>query len=112
MKRSSEKASKDTAKLFDSIILYYAGSEPSVVIEAEMKHANDLREELDGMGGSIGAAWWEGFDIGTRGTVRALMDAHLVLLNELFDRLKAMLVVVSTEDFGDSHRKIMGGIAR
>merc|ERR1719158_1707083 len=38
MKDASMKASKDTAKLFESIIVYYCGSESSVVVESEVKH--------------------------------------------------------------------------
>merc|ERR1719310_666130 len=110
MKDNAVKASKDTAKLFESIITYYSGSEASVVVESEVKHAVDLRAELDGMGGAIGCAWWEGFDLGTRGTVRALMDSHLGLMNNVYDRLRAILVVVRSEDFGPSHTAIMSKI--
>merc|ERR1719272_2371417 len=54
MKGAAVKASKDSAKLFEAIIEYYAGSEASVVVESEVKHAVDLRAELDAMGGAIG----------------------------------------------------------
>merc|ERR1719310_322897 len=110
MKDAAVKASKDTAKLFEAIIQYYSGSEASVVVESQVKHAVDLRAELDGMGGAIGSAWWEGFDMGTRGTVRALMDSHLGLMNNIYDRLRAILVVVRSEDFGPSHTAIMSKI--
>merc|ERR1719487_2651886 len=107
MKNGAMKASADTAKLFEAIIEYYAGDEASVVIDSEVKHAQGLRAELDGMGGAIGAAWWEGFDLGTRGTVRALMESHLGLMNNIYDRLRAILIVVQTEDFGPSHTAVM-----
>merc|ERR1719265_1723624 len=103
MKANAVKASTDSAKLFEAIIVYYAGQEGSVVVESQAKHAGDLRKELDGMGGAIGAAWWEGLDLGTRGTVRALMESHLGLMNNVYDRLRAILIVVQTEDFGASH---------
>merc|ERR1719299_102609 len=107
MKGAATKASKDTAKLFEAIIDYYAGHEASVLIEGKVKQAEVLRGELDGMGAAIGGAWWEGFDIGTRGTVRALMDSHLGLMNNVYDRLRAILVVALSEDFSDSHTAIM-----
>jgi len=107
MKTNSVKASKDTARLFEAVIAYYNGDEYSVVIESELKHSVDLRAELDGMGGAIGAAWFERFDMGVAGTVRALMESHLGLMNNLYDRLRALMVAVSTEDFGESHKKIM-----
>merc|ERR1719160_1784417 len=107
MKGNAVKASADTSKLFEAIIDYYCGSEASVVVAVQVKHAVDLRGELDGMGGAIGAGWFEGFDIGTRGTVRALMDSHLGLMNNVYDRLRAILVVVQTEDFGPSHTAVV-----
>jgi hypothetical protein len=110
MKGAAVSASKNTATLFEAIIVYYAGREGSVVVESQVKHAADLRAEIDAMGGSIGAAYWEGLDIGTRGTVRALMESHLGLMNNIYDRLRAILVVVQTEDFGDSHVKVMDKI--
>merc|ERR1719379_2514628 len=110
MKGSAVKASKDTAKLFSAVIAYYNEREYSVVIESELKHSVDLRAELDGMGGAIGAAWFERFDIGVAGTIRALMESHLGLMNNLYDRLRALVVAVSTEDFADSHNKIMDKI--
>merc|ERR1719380_161492 len=107
MKDNAVKASKDTAKLFESIIEYYCGSEASVVVESEVKHAVDLRAELDGCGAAIGCSFWEGFDLGTRGTVRALMDSHLGLMNNIYDRLRAILIIARAEDFGPSHTAIM-----
>merc|ERR1719235_2437727 len=110
MKGNAVKASTDTAKLFTFIIDYYCGSEGSVVVESCVKHAGDLRAELDGMGGPIGAAWFEGFDLGTRGTVRALMESHLGLMNDVYDKLRAILIVVRSEDFGPSHTAIASKI--
>merc|ERR1740130_299943 len=110
MKAASVKASKDTGKLFEAIIAYYGEREASVVVESEVKHAANLRAELNGLGGAIGSAWWEGFDMGNRGTVRALMESHLGLMNNVYDRLRAILVVVQTEDFGPSHTAVMNKI--
>merc|ERR1719281_1116853 len=62
------------------------------------------------MGGAIGAAWFERFDAGVAGTVRALMENHLGVMNNIYDRLRALMVAVSTEDFSDSHNKIMDKI--
>merc|ERR1719299_392819 len=110
MKGAATKASKDTAKLFEAIIDYYAGHEASVLIEGKVKQAEVLRGELDGMGAAIGCAWWEGFDLGTRGTVRALMDSHLGLMNNIYDRLRAILIIARAEDFGPSHTAVMDKI--
>merc|ERR1719387_2122582 len=110
MKGNAVSASKGTAKLFSAVINYYSGSEYSVVIESELKHSVDLRKEIDGLGGAIGAAWFERFDVGVQGTIRALMESHSGLMSSLYDRLRALMIAVSTEDFGESHVKIMGVI--
>merc|ERR1719261_1894117 len=110
MKGNAVKASKDTARLFEAVMAYYNSQEYSVVIESELKHSVDLRAELDGMGGAIGAAWFERFDMGVAGTVRALMESHLGVMNNIYDRLRALMIAVSTEDFGASHLKIMDKI--
>merc|ERR1719440_2495215 len=107
MKGAAVKASKDASTLFNKVIDYYAGKEASVEIEMQVKKAQLLRAELDGMGAAIGGAWWEGFDIGTRGTVRALMESHLGLMNNVYDRVRSALTVARTEDFGPSHTTIM-----
>jgi len=107
MKVKAVKASKDTAGLFEAVIVYYNEKEYSVVIESELKHSVDLRGELDGMGAAIGCAWFERFDMGVAGTIRALMENHLGLMNNTYDRLRALMVAVSTEDFGDSHNQVM-----
>merc|ERR1719160_2037541 len=110
MKGNAVSASKGTAKLFSAVINYYNGSEYSVVIESELKHSVDLKKEIDGLGGAIGAAWFERFDVGVQGTIRALMESHSGLMSSLYDRLRALMIAVSTEDFGESHVKIMGVI--
>merc|ERR1719265_1316585 len=110
MKEAATKASKDTGKLFTAVIQYYAGTEASVIVQSQVKHSADLRAELDAMGGAIGSAWWEGFDIGNRGTVRALMESHLGLMNNVYDRLRAILIVAQSEDFGSSHTSVMDKI--
>merc|ERR1719352_1708157 len=110
MKSNAVSAAKHTGKMFEDVIAYYNEKEYSVVIESELKQSLDLRAELDGMAGAINSAWFERFDVGVAGTVRALMESHLGLLNNIYDRLRALMVAVSTEDFGESHLKIMGKI--
>merc|ERR1719446_388078 len=110
MKSNAVSAAKDTARLFEAVVSFYCDKEYSVVIESELKHSRDLRAELDGMAAAVNSAWFERFDVGVAGTIRALMESHLGLMNNLYDRLRVLLVAVSTEDFGDSHNKIMDKI--
>eukprot|EP00746_Dinoflagellata_sp_MGD_P127810 gnl/MRDRNA2_/MRDRNA2_62303_c0_seq1.p1 gnl/MRDRNA2_/MRDRNA2_62303_c0~~gnl/MRDRNA2_/MRDRNA2_62303_c0_seq1.p1 ORF type:complete len:669 (+),score=129.93 gnl/MRDRNA2_/MRDRNA2_62303_c0_seq1:59-2008(+) len=110
MKDNSTSASKTTARLFEDVVEYYGGSTASVRIELYIKRASNLRATIDGMGGSIGAAWWECFDMGKYGTIRTLMEAHQAMISELHDRLCAALIAASTEEFGHSHTRVMQSI--
>merc|ERR1719265_1195335 len=74
MKGNSTSASKTTAKLFEDVVEYYGGQNGSVKIELHIKQASNHRGTIDGMGGSIAAAWWECFDMGKYGTIRTLME--------------------------------------
>jgi hypothetical protein len=110
MKGASTTVSDTTSRLFEDVVEYYGGRSPSVRIETHIKAVKGLRGTIDGMGGSIGAAWWECFDLGKFGTIRALMAAHQTMAYDLQDRLTAALVSASTEDFGDSHIQVMQNI--
>jgi len=44
--------------------------------------------------------------------VRALMDSHLGLMNNVYDRLRAILIIAQSEDFGTSHTAIMSKIRK
>eukprot|EP00747_Dinoflagellata_sp_TGD_P132768 gnl/TRDRNA2_/TRDRNA2_175114_c1_seq2.p1 gnl/TRDRNA2_/TRDRNA2_175114_c1~~gnl/TRDRNA2_/TRDRNA2_175114_c1_seq2.p1 ORF type:complete len:575 (-),score=94.95 gnl/TRDRNA2_/TRDRNA2_175114_c1_seq2:491-2152(-) len=63
------------------------------------------------MGAAIGAAYFESLDLGVRGTIRKCNEAHLAMLNSVYDRVKALLVALQSEDFSESHQTIMRGIA-
>lgn len=111
MKARAQQASKDTARLFEAAVKYYCGTTGySIVIETELKHSSDLRAELDDMSSDISSAWFETFDAGKYGTVRALMETHLSVLNEIHDRLRATLIAMQTEDFGADHVRTMGRV--
>lgn len=111
MKSSAIKASNDTARLFEAAVRYYCGTTGySIVVESELKHSMDLRGELDEMAADISAAWFETFDAGTYGTVRALMESHLTLMNNIFDRLRSVLIAIQNEDFSESHVRTMGRV--
>jgi hypothetical protein len=111
MKEDAGKSSVDMSSLLNVAVRYYSGTGPSVVIEAANKKSKDLRAALDNNGGAISVAYFEGFDQGIRGTIRKLNEKHLDLLNNLHDRLKAILIALSTEDFAASHNSIMESIA-
>jgi hypothetical protein len=110
MKDGAMKASMDMSKIVEVLIDYYSGDGPSIVIETAKAYSADMREQLDGLGGAISAAYFEGFDLGSRGTIRKLTESHVGLLNTTFDRVKALLVALQSEDFAESHQTIMKAI--
>merc|ERR1719265_1840090 len=110
MKSNATSATKDTARLFVAAVKYYSGSKATVLIEQQLAKTAHLRATLDGMGGAIGSAWDETFDIGTNGTIRALHEQHLGVLNGIFDSLHSLCIAMSTEDFGPSHTQCMAEI--
>merc|ERR1719235_2836264 len=48
--------------------------------------------------------------IGINGTIRALHENHHGMLNGIFDSLKSLIIAMTTEDFGPSHKECMGVI--
>lgn len=113
MKQNALKSSADAAILVEEMVEYYSGNHASVVIENLTKRMRGLRSDLDGMGSSIGLAWYEGFDMGSRGHVRALHEAHLGLLNQIYDRFANLLkITITSEDFGKTHTDVMARIGR
>jgi hypothetical protein len=107
MKVKSKRAAAFVAKKFLSSTDYYRGSKPSKVIEREITGTQNVAADVGGLGAAIGGAWYEGFDIGIRGTIRKLHETQADLLTGLVDIIKAVEIAISNEDFGPSHRKIM-----
>merc|ERR1719310_2723553 len=111
MAGSAKDSAKDMGALLKVAVKYYSGSKPSIVIHAAQKKARDLKDQLGTLGGAIAGSYFEGFDMGVKGTIRKLTESHAGLLNNLHDRVKAILIALSTEDFAESHQKIMSAIS-
>merc|ERR1719456_1206088 len=110
MKANATKVSADTCKLFSASVEYFKGENASVLINQQLAQTAILKAELGGMGGSIGAAWNECWDVGNAGTIRHLMEAHSGLLAQVYDILHSLEIALATEDFGASHKTVMGKI--
>lgn len=107
MKVKSKRAAAYVAKKFLSSTDYYRGTKASKMIEREIASTQAVANDVGSLGAAIGGAWYEGFDIGLRGTVRKLHETQAGLLGELVDIIKAVEIAISTEDFGPSHKAIM-----
>merc|ERR1740138_874631 len=62
------------------------------------------------MSDSIDGAYFEFFDLGPAGTVRKLHASHKGVMGEILDITKAMEIALKTEDFEESHTKLMNQI--
>jgi hypothetical protein len=107
MKDNARRVSAYMAKNFISSVEYYRGTKASVIIEKQMESTAKVAAEIDASGASISGAFFECFDIGTKGTVRHLHEAHKSLMGELLEITKAMEIAIKTEDFAESHVKLM-----
>jgi hypothetical protein len=110
MKAKGKEAAAFVAKKFLSSTDYYRGSKASKIIEREIAGTQNVARDVGNLGAAISGAWYEGFDIGIRGTVRKLHETQADLLSSLVDIIKAVEIAISTEDFGKSHQKIMGHV--
>jgi len=104
MKTNAKQASIDTAQQFIRSVEYFNRAHPSVIVEQLLSATNFLQKELDGASGSIGAAWFEGFDFGNSGKVRHLMERHVDALNKVFDILHQLQIAMATDSFGAIHK--------
>jgi len=105
---SAAKGSTDTlTSLVQEIWTYFQGHEASVKIVQLEAIVLNLRAKGEAMQASIDAAWWEGFDLFGWGRRRMLYQSHLGMINRMATLVFAMLVCVSKEDFGESHKKVM-----
>lgn len=110
MKENAELTSAGVSKVMISAVDYYNRDSANVIIHQQMGKTKIVEAQVGDLGGSIDAAWYEGFDVGTRGIVRGLHEKHAALMGECMTLVKAIEIAISTEDFGPSHREIMGHI--
>lgn len=110
MKDNAKEASAYVAKTFVGATAYFNQKKPSVEIERQIRAADIAEKTVAGLGSSIGGAWWEGFDLGSGGTVRKVHANHATLMGELLDVVKAIQAAIASEGFEDSHKKIMAAI--
>jgi len=110
MKENAKRVSAYVAKNMISSVDYYRGSSKSVLIEKQMQSTLIVEKEIGGLGASIGSAYYEGFDLGSHGTVRKLHETHKSVMGEILDITKALEIAISTEDFAPSHKKLMSAI--
>merc|ERR1719217_920967 len=96
--------------LTNVLVDYYSGDGPSIVIESAKRHASGVKDQLGGLGGAIGAAYFESLDMGSAGTVRKHFENHASMMGSVFDRVKAIMIALTTEDFAESHKTIMQAI--
>mmetsp|Transcript_21892 Transcript_21892/g.49932 ORF Transcript_21892/g.49932 Transcript_21892/m.49932 type:complete len:897 (-) Transcript_21892:157-2847(-) len=103
----AKETTADLLALVDEMWQYFAGSEASVKVVQLEAIVLSLRGSGESMQAAVDAAWWEGFDLFGWGRRRMLYQSHLKMLERMATLVFAMLVCVSKEDFGESHKKVM-----
>lgn len=94
------------------MIKFYSGRTKGVVLDKIIGEAHTMHEHLTQfktlMGGN---SWWECFDMGTPGRLRA----HMLYLEEtvtlMHDWLRGVLQALKTEDFSEEHAAMLEQIA-
>jgi len=98
-------------ELWRRMVTYYTGKEKLLEIESLIGHAKDLERGVEELDSFLSMTWWETFDIGRPGRVRA----HLIELNKTLrlahDWLKCILQSIAEEDFNDQHDALMEKLA-
>eukprot|EP00418_Pyrodinium_bahamense_P037241 CAMPEP_0179208274 /NCGR_PEP_ID=MMETSP0796-20121207/103867_1 /TAXON_ID=73915 /ORGANISM="Pyrodinium bahamense, Strain pbaha01" /LENGTH=1072 /DNA_ID=CAMNT_0020913223 /DNA_START=59 /DNA_END=3274 /DNA_ORIENTATION=+ len=90
------------------MISYFCAKERTVVIDKITGEADEMQHDVLKLEGLLGSnSWWECFDFGRPGMVRA----HLINLdgtiNQMHDWLRGALQAMITEDFNDQHDALL-----
>merc|ERR1719277_1880006 len=79
-KRRAAQTARLTAELLLFATKYYCGSKATVTINIWNSQLERNRADMREMRASVNSAWWEGFDIGSRGIVRRLLGLHVKMI--------------------------------
>lgn len=94
-------------RVWSRLVKYYSGAEKTVEIERILGEAKLLDKGNAELNAHLSGTWWETFDVGKPGMVRA----HLVEFNEriayMNDWLVGMAAATRSENFDDSHDALM-----
>lgn len=86
------------------MIKYYSSKDSTVAIDKLCGEAASMGEDVLKLEGHLGAnSWWECFDLGQAGKVRAHLQSLDAIMNQMHDWLRGTLQAMKEEDFSDQH---------
>ncbi|CAE8625811.1 unnamed protein product [Polarella glacialis] len=97
--------------LWTGIVKYYMGSEKTIEVDILVEQAAQAREQTARLHEHLGNTWWECFDGGRTGRIRAhLMEFHerMTYMNDWQTGLGAAM---QGEDFGQQHDALMAKVS-
>jgi len=71
-----------------------------------------LSEQLDMMGKNLSCTWWETFDLGRTGRVKAHLEALKGKFDFMNDWFSGVVEAMKKEDFGEQHEQLMSKVKK
>jgi len=111
VKNKSLAIAKQIQELFAITNEYYAGDHVANVVLDKISHeVHNVRVMTDDLDAAVSEGWWENFNFGNQGTIRARMQHHSKLLRKLHQLLYSMQIAAKCETFTQQHQDIMAHI--
>jgi hypothetical protein len=100
----------DVLNLYRQIVEYYVGNSAHMEIYELMSNVHGIRGQLAAARGSIGAAWFECFGLGSHARSRQMMIQIITAIEEALMYVDPLLSVVSREGFERTHAQMVDQI--
>jgi hypothetical protein len=102
-KESAQLLSKDMGALYSLATECYFHEGNAVMVQAKLQQSTVVKEKIDELKTDIAAAWFEGFDLGSRGRGRRMLEIHAEVMKHCYDRFHSIEVAFTHK--GDNHGK-------
>jgi len=86
---------------------YYCGTERTNEIDKVIGEANLVRHQISLLKDQLSCSWWECFDLGRTGRVKAHLNELKQTYATIEDWFRGLILAMQDEDFGESHAKMM-----
>jgi uncharacterized membrane protein YccC len=100
-KESAHILSQDMAALYSLATECYFFEGSAVMVQAKLRQSTVVKEKIDQLQTDIAAAWFEGFDFGTRGRGRKMLKMHAEVMQHCYERFHSIEVAFGSK--GDNH---------
>mmetsp|Transcript_7380 Transcript_7380/g.15805 ORF Transcript_7380/g.15805 Transcript_7380/m.15805 type:complete len:837 (-) Transcript_7380:87-2597(-) len=97
--REATDVAKAVCGLMAQVVELYAGTQSSSALHQKCQKAADrINEKIGMLEEKIGTMWWEGFDIGSQGQRRHLLQRFLALVKQLMDIIHGLEHAANVDD--------------